>query len=128
LNQTEFRHAVKDDSFIWARLIRKLNYKSEATICVLLCNFEITVLDVLGTACNIVQLRCLFGNRDNDRFRGRTMVVCHNLGWTFKFWKEEKGRPFLISFYLIIQTEILLSGIHFVALLNNYYSILFVPL
>ena len=43
------------DLFIWAKLLGAI-YKSEATICAHLWNFEIHALNVLGTACNKVQL------------------------------------------------------------------------
>ena len=53
----------------------KPNYKLEATIDVHLWHFEIPVLHVSGTACNIVQLRYAvsFGFWGGDRFRGRTI-------------------------------------------------------
>ena len=72
-NQTEYRRALNRDSLIWKRFIRRPNYKSEATIRVHLRNFEINILDVLGTACNAVQLHYAVscGDRGGDHFRGR---------------------------------------------------------
>ena len=65
----EFWQAVNGDSFIWARLMRKPNYESEAIRDVHLWHFEILVLDILGTACNTVQLRYAvsFGIWDGGR-------------------------------------------------------------